>query len=113
MSHPLDGEKVTPTKLEVANRQLETAALLWFTGGDAVSTHTLVAAAHRVVHDLAVDRGSGAVLLDGARLAEWGWNPKAYKKAIRQAETFFKHAETDAHETYTFSAFQTMFIWQC
>ena len=101
---------ITLSKLDAARRQLETAVNLWFEERDAVSIHTLAAAAHRVVHDVATHRGGGAFLLDHVRLAEWGYDPKAFKKALRHAETFFKHAENDPDETYTFSGNQTEFI---
>ena len=98
---------ITLSKLDAAKRQLETAVNLWFEERDAVSIHTLAAAAHRVAHDVATHRGGGAFLLDHDRLAGWGYDPKTFKKALRQAETFFKHAENDPHDTYTFSTSQT------
>lgn len=102
---------ITLTKLDAARRQLETAVKLWFDEEDAVSIHTLVAAAHRVVHDVAEHHGmDGAVLIDSNRLTQWGYNAKEFKKAIRQAETFFKHAENDPEDTYTFATGQTEFL---
>jgi hypothetical protein len=104
-------EAITLTKLDAARHQLETAAKLWLESEDPVSIHTLVAAAHRVVHDIAEHQGSGAVLLDRSRLSEWGYDPKEFKKAIRQAETFFKHAKNDPDESYSFSPKQTEYIF--
>lgn len=99
--------KVTVTKLEAARRQIEAAIDLWFQNGDAVSIHTLIAAAHRVVHDLAEREGSGAILLDSKRLTEWGYDAQEFKKAIRKAETFFKHALDDPDDVYEHSETQT------
>jgi len=97
----------TLTKLDVARRQLETAVALWFDDGDAVSIHTLVAAAHRIVHDIAEHRGSGAILLDRVHLSGLGYDPKEFVKAIRGAETFFKHAKDDPDATLEFSSHET------
>ena len=44
--------EVTLSKLDVARRQLETAIRLYFYDGDFVSTHTLAAAACKVLNDL-------------------------------------------------------------
>jgi len=100
------------TKLEAAKRQIETAVTLWFNEGDAVSTHTLISAAHRVVHDVAESKGlPGAFLVDSKRLEEWGYDAKTYKKAIRSAETFFKHAANDPEGTHEFSDIITATIF--
>lgn len=91
--------------MEAARRQIETAIQLWVQEADPVSIHTLAAAAHRVVHDAAAkDKNigtGGAFLLDGKRLEEWGYDAKQLKKAIRRAETFFKHALDDPNESFT------------
>ena len=49
----------TVTKLEAASRQLDTAIRLFFSGGDAVSIHTLAAAAFNVFADIAEHRKVG------------------------------------------------------
>lgn len=41
------------------------------------------------------------------RLADWGYNSQAFKKAIRQAETFFKHAVDDPHDVLNLSGRET------
>lgn len=46
----VDKTKITITKLDAAQRQLQTAVLLWFTGGDPVSIHTLAYAAYEIIH---------------------------------------------------------------
>ena len=100
-------DRITVTKLDAARRQIETALDLWFHEGDPVAIHTLASAAHRVVHDLAEMGGDGSVLLNTNLLTGWGLDAKAFKKAIRAAETFFKHAQNDPHETFSFSLSQT------
>jgi hypothetical protein len=44
--------KIKVDKLGVAHRQINTAVDLWFSGGDAISIHTLVAAAYQILCDL-------------------------------------------------------------
>jgi hypothetical protein len=47
---------VSLSKIDAARRQLETAILLYFRDGDAVSIHTLAAGGNSVVNDSAVGR---------------------------------------------------------
>lgn len=109
MAKPTDNLRLT--KPEAARRQLETAVEMWFHGGEPISIHTLAAAAHRVVHDVAEHRGlEGAALTDAKRLSAWGYHPQEYKKAIRKSETFFKHALNDPDEVHDFSEDETQFI---
>lgn len=90
------GEPVT--KLDAARRQLETAITLWFADGDFVSIHTLAAAAHAIVHDVALKKGiRGTPLFDEIMLPQLGYDTTSYKRAIRKAENFFKHAKDDPH----------------
>ena len=107
LTRRIESEETTVTKLKEARRQIETAIELWVREADPVSIHTLAAAAHRLVHDVAASDKeigiSGAFLLDGKRLAEWGFNPKEFKKELRRAETFFKHAKDDPNDSYTLS----------
>jgi hypothetical protein len=60
------------------------------------------------VHDVAAVHKNigtgGAFLLDGKRLAEWGYDPKELKKAICRAETFLKHAKDDPNDSLTLSS---------
>ncbi|MBA3543105.1 MAG: hypothetical protein H0T83_01480, partial [Chthoniobacterales bacterium] len=41
------------SKIEAARRQIESAIWLWFVDDDMVSVHTLAAAAHRTMRELA------------------------------------------------------------
>jgi hypothetical protein len=110
-SDPLDS--ITLTKIEAAHRQIETALNLWFHEGDPVSIHTLAAAAHRVVHDVAEYHGlDGAMLTDSNRLFQWGYDPKDFKKRVRKSETFFKHALNDPEDVHLFDhEFTPLILW--
>lgn len=83
---------------------------------DRVSIHTLISAAHIVVHDLASKDKcgtGGAFLLDGAQLTQWGFEPQGFKRAIKRAETFFKHAREDNNPdgTETLSEIETQAVF--
>jgi hypothetical protein len=85
----------TVTKLEAARRQLETAVRLYFASDDAVSIHTLAAAAHQVLADLSVVRGGSPTISETILKL---LSPEAQKEARRHvaaAENFLKHAERD------------------
>ena len=104
--------KISLTKVDVVKRQLETAAAMLFEERDPVSIHTLVGAAHRVIHDISEHRGiGGAFMVDGKRIEEWGFSPKEFKNAVRYAETFFKHAKEDPEGVFDFSPRETEFIF--
>jgi hypothetical protein len=83
------------SKIDAAKRQLETAIRLWFFSGEPVSIHTLTAAAHQVLHDLARRKGNATILrgLPGVK--------PAFAKRLRKMklisgyQNFFKHADTD------------------
>lgn len=81
------------SKTDAARRQLEAAIRLWFFDGDAVSVHTLAAAAHQLVHDLGKARGLGTSLRELSDV-----RPE-YRRKLREAivrdENFFKHADRD------------------
>ncbi len=83
-------QKMTVTKLEAAQRQLRTAIRLWFNDGDPVSIHTLLAAAHEIIHRLYRNKGLSGLLFNSKRIkdefrAEWA-------RKIKEAPNFFKHA---------------------
>jgi hypothetical protein len=81
----------TITKLEAARRQLDTAINLWFMDGDAVSVHTLAAAAHGIIHDLNRVKKGPPLLFDSPTI-----DAQFKKEAIRilkSFENFCKHAD--------------------
>lgn len=89
-------------KLEAAKRQIEAAINLWFHGGDPIAIHTLTSACHRIVLDLCDHRKISPSFIFHTKLVK----PeliKEYKRLIRKAETFFKHAKDDPHDTLKFN----------
>ena len=86
------------SKIEAAKRQLETAIRLYFSEGDAVSTHTLTAAAYNVLRDVTNLTGADPVFIKGHML---DMVKSEYRRQLidktNEAENFFKHADRD-HE---------------
>ena len=85
---------VTVTKLEAASRQLDTAIRLFFSGGDAVSTHTLAVAAANVFADMAEHQKAGVSWRTKVR-DDSGLSTKELKKIFHEEWNFFKHADRD------------------
>ena len=61
----MQGRDLKVSKLDAAKRQLETAIRLYFSNGDPVSIHTLVAAAYAILHDVTGRKGADPMLIRG------------------------------------------------
>jgi hypothetical protein len=95
-------ELIHITKLDAARRQLQTAIELWFADGDPVAVHTLVYAAHEIIHRLYRRSGHSDLLFDSKTIAV-AVDRKEFTKMLKADAAFFKHAERDieldvAHE---------------
>lgn len=88
-------------KLEAAKRQLETAVILYFNDKDSISIHTLAAAAHQVIADLNKKAGGKPLILEGAIVKEE--YKDEFRKMIREAKNFFKHANSDQDKVLDFN----------
>jgi hypothetical protein len=98
-----DRRKIKITKMDAVRRQLRTAIRLWFEDGDPVSTHTLIAAAHEILHTLFRRKGLHDFIFDTDLIkdehrGEWA-------RTIKANATFFKHAQRDADAVFEFSPF--------
>lgn len=85
-------------KLQVAERQLVEAIKLFFEGRDPVAIHTLVAAAHSVLRDLATQRNleHRSIIHDNPKIeAE---DRKVWIDHWNHPSNFFKHADRDADD---------------
>jgi hypothetical protein len=81
-------------KLDVARRQIVEAIRLFFERRDPIAIHTLAAAAHQVLVDLAHRNGKARSILKGAKgsvLAE----DAEYLRSINFPFNYFKHADRD------------------
>lgn len=96
------------SKLEAARRQLETAIVMFFNRGDAVSTHTLVAAAAGVIQDVNTAKGGKPMIMDFQEVKPE--HRKQLHKLVREAENFFKHADRDPDAVLEFQPESTMFM---
>ncbi len=81
------------TKLDAAKRQLRTAIKLWFMDDDPVSIHTLVSAAHEVVHTLFKRKGLSGLVFNSELIVEEYRSD--FAKRMKAQATFFKHAQRD------------------
>lgn len=92
------------SKINVAERQLETAIRLYFLNDDPVSIHTLSASAYGVLRDMALARNI-PLLTAEQRLIERAVPGKEREllAALRRHQNFFKHADRDAGSNIDFN----------
>lgn len=82
------------TKIDAARRQTNAAIRMFFEGEDPIAVHTVAAAGHRIVRDLARQNGSEILssfeqtLLPGVKGKFWA--------AFNGSTNFLKHADLDA-----------------
>lgn len=93
------------SKLDAAKRQLDTAINLYFKDADPVSIHTLTAAAHQILMDIAKPEGIKSFMKDTSIIRKG--KEKEYLVLINEAENFFKHANKDSHSLLKFIPAQT------
>lgn len=103
----------TISKLDAARRQLRTSIRLFFADEEAISVHTIVAAAHGILRDL---RGEFAIkIAEGTELHGKGSlikdNPLVrpekkhmVERGLNKAQNFFKHADNDPSGELHFNA---------
>lgn len=91
-------------KIDVAQRQLDTAIELFFGGKDVVSVHTLAAASATVLADVLDNSGSTSwrqqMIDDNKRLSK-----TEILRILRKAQNFFKHADKDPSAEIEFNEF--------
>jgi hypothetical protein len=82
---------------------LRTAIRLYFEGGDPVSIHTLVAAAHEILHELHRRKGFKGLLFNTPLVEKQEWSN--WSSFIKKPANFFKHAKPnekdESHELNT------------
>jgi hypothetical protein len=94
-----DWPKLTLTKLEIVQRQIETCSDLYFAFGDPVSIHLLISAAHEILD--AYDRKvcKTGMLFDHSEklLPEGIW--AEFREFLKQPYIGFKHGSKDLNGT--------------
>jgi hypothetical protein len=98
MSDP--GRTIQVNKINAVHRQINTAIRMWFADDDPVAIHTLVAAAHELLHTLFKRAGLSGLLFDSPAIKEEFRSDVA--KALKAPATFFKHSQRDPDGTITF-----------
>jgi hypothetical protein len=81
------------TKMDAAHRQIRAAIRMWFTEEDPVAIHTLIAAAHELLHTLFKRKGLSGLIFDSPIIREEYRGDAA--KRIKAPATFFKHSQRD------------------
>lgn len=88
-------DAVDVTKLEVAERQLVEAILLFFQRRDRVAVHALAAGAHQVLSDLAGAHGKDTIIKNNPHLNPDKSVRDEYYRRLNEAYNFMKHADRD------------------
>lgn len=83
------------TKLEVAERQLVEAIMLFFQRRDRVAIHALASGAHQVLSDLAIAHGKATIIKNNPRLNPDPEIRSEYYRRLNEAYNFMKHADRD------------------
>jgi hypothetical protein len=95
-------------KFDAATRQLDTAISLWFSGGDAVSIHTLACSAHQIIHDINQQKGWHDLLYDSLVIKK-EFQPE-FKRFLKSHYNYFKHSKKDIDKTIEFDSSLTELI---
>jgi len=98
----------TVSKLDAARRQLSTAISLFIREQDTISTHTLTAAGHQILLDLAKVRGVASLTKDSPHVRPE--RRAEFAAAVNEAENFFKHADRDPNKVLVFRPAQTEYL---
>lgn len=93
-------DELVLTKIDVGRRQLNTAVRMFFFEEDVVSLHTVAAAAHGVLRDVARYKGINKSLKDSPLISES--ERSKYIAAVNYPQNFFKHATKDANGKMVF-----------
>ena len=94
--------KIILSKLETAERQLDTAIWLWFHEGEVVSITQLVDAAMGVLDDLLFHHKRDRPIPFKPELMQ-GLKPNEVRPAMTSAADFAKHARKDPEEAYEYN----------
>lgn len=90
-------------KIAASRRQLDTAIWLWFNHGDIVSIHTLTDAAFGILLDLYHVRKWKPPIPFDDEGNPGGAEPKKWRKKVKEAGAFGKHARSDHDLTFEYN----------
>jgi hypothetical protein len=92
-------QRVSVSKLEAAQRQLDTGIRMLFQQADPVAVHTLIGAAAMLMTDL-VEHKDASRSWDRKAQEATGMDSSQYFRIMREPQNFLKHAKEDPHATY-------------
>ena len=104
------------SKLDVAKRQVECAIHIYFNFGDAISIHTLSAAARNILANLCNHKDLSHPIQIESMLNELvdPIHHKEFINKLREPENFFKHADKDPDRLLKFNPeFSELWLLQC
>jgi hypothetical protein len=86
------------TREAAAQGQLHTAIFLWFIEFDMASIHTLAVAANTLLHQIGSKVGKPSPTMEWLKS-----QPQSFQKRARDAQNFFKHANTDPNRVLSYA----------
>lgn len=93
-------EELVLTKIDVAERQLNAAIRMFFHQVDPVAFHTVTAACHGVLYDLASSNGIKKSIKDSPLIKDHA--RRDFINAVNYPQNFFKHADRDPNTKMKF-----------
>ncbi|UTG91796.1 hypothetical protein [Geobacter sulfurreducens] len=101
-------DEVVLTKLDVGRRQIDSAIRMFFSEEDVVALHSVAAAAHGVLRDLARHQGITKSVKDSPLIADTARSE--FLRAVNYPQNFFKHADSDPNGKMAFRHNGTAFF---
>jgi len=95
-------------KLDAAVRQLREAILLFFERRDTIAIHTLAAASHQILADIASRCQIGGILKNNPLIRPE--KKKDWNDLVNKSQNFFKHADRDSNAVLEFHPSITPFF---
>lgn len=93
-------DEIVVDKLDAACRQLEAAVTMFFYEWDVISQHTVISAAHGILHSLSEQQGIKGSIKDSPLVRPE--SRKEFIKAVNLPQNFFKHADLDSGSKLVF-----------
>lgn len=101
-------DEVVLAKLDVGRRQIDSAIRMFFAEEDVVALHTVAAAAHGVLRDLARHKGITKSIKDSPLISDA--SRSEFFRAVNYPQNFFKHADSDPNTKMVFRYNGTAFF---
>lgn len=104
--------KIVPiSKRDAVKQQIDEAIWMFFSRRNPVAIHSIVGAAHQVLHDLT---NRNCSMIKNERSASTSRKGKEWYRRLNKEYNFFKHAETDKEETINFDPLlHTYYLVDC